>query len=117
MRFVCGDCAAESAWAPDGPLADTTVLWLCSTLFGAELMEALAQRIERASRVRVVATLRPFARTPEGFEEEEPPEPCEMSWTAKLLFAEGGTGGESYEHPGAPVHVYARTGPVPPRLK
>ena len=106
VRFVEGDCAARDAWREGGPLASTTDVWLCSLLFGPALMERLARRLSAdGSRVRQVASLRRFPGGLPGFVEEEPPEPCEMSWTAKLLVAS--TAAE-WEHPGALVYLYRR---------
>mmetsp|Transcript_25567 Transcript_25567/g.44932 ORF Transcript_25567/g.44932 Transcript_25567/m.44932 type:complete len:127 (-) Transcript_25567:276-656(-) len=99
VQLICGDCAAAELWATGGPLSNLTVAWISSTLFSSDLMELLTQRVEQASSLRVVATLRPFLRCPQGYEEEVPPEPCEMSWTAQLY------GGDDI---GTPVHVYVR---------
>jgi hypothetical protein len=101
VSFVQGDCAGEAVWAADGPLRNTSDIWLCSLLFGPELMERLARRIAASPTVRRVATLKTFPSGLEGFTEDAQVEPCEMSWTAKLVLP--------VDTPsGSPVHFYRR---------
>ena len=101
VRFVQADCAGDAVWAADGPLCDTTDVWLCSLLFGPQLMERLAERIADSLSVERVATLKPFPSGLRGFAMDENAEPCEMSWTAKLIMP-------ADEPSGSPVHFYRR---------
>jgi hypothetical protein len=101
ITFVCGDCAAEEAWREGGVLAETTVAYVASLCFGDALMARLAERLAASRRVRTVATLKEFPGGLGGeFVALEPPEPCEMSWTAVRPDASGSTT--------QPVFLYAR---------
>ena len=102
VTFVEGDCAGDEAWAADGPLAGLTDVWLCSLLFNKELLERLASRIAARPTIRRVATLKVFPNGLEGFEEEPTVEPCDMSWTARLVVPDN-------EPSGSAVHIYRRT--------
>ena len=55
-----------------------------------------------------MATLRRFPSGLRGFDESEPCERCEMSWTENL-HVPGEPGGK---HPGSPVHIYTRKAPA-----
>ena len=101
VNFAQGDCAGDAAWAPGGLLAHVTDVWLCSLLFDATLMGRLAARIEASGTIERVATLKPFPDGLRGFAEDEDVEPCDMSWTAKLIVLEG-------EPHASPVHIYQR---------
>ena len=102
-RFLCGDCAAADAWQSGGALADATVVYVASLCFGDELMQRLSERLVESPRVRTVATLKPFAGgLGGGFVAVDPPEACEMSWTA-LRPNEHGDGDTTQ-----PVYLYAR---------
>ena len=95
VRFIEGDCASVGLWeGADTPLAGATVVWVCSTCFGAHLMERICGRLEAAASVRAVASLRPFVQL-RGFAEAMPPEPCEMSWNAAAKLAAIGVGAEA----------------------
>lgn len=103
VRLLCGDCAAADAWQPGGALADATIVYVASLCFGDELMQRLGARLEESARVRTVATLKPFAGgLGGGFVAVDPPEACEMSWTA-LRPNEHGDGDTTQ-----PVYLYAR---------
>ena len=105
VHLVCGDCASAEVWQAGQPLAEVTVAYAASLLFDRELLERLAARLAGAPRLRTVATLRRFPGGLRGFEEREPPEHCEMSWTAKMVVPSEPDG----RHPGSPVYVYERT--------
>ena len=122
VRFIEGDCASVGLWeGADTPLAGATVVWVCSTCFGAHLMERICGRLEAAASVRAVASLRPFVRL-RGFAEAMPPEPCEMSWNAAAKLAAIGVGGggaiqqlydEEESGDAEHVYIYERIGPPP----
>lgn len=102
VTFMRGDCASDAVWAAGGPLSSTTDVWLCSLLFGNDLMSRLADRIAECPTIRRVATLKTFPDGLDGYREDERVEPCEMSWTAKLVIPSGAASGFS------PVHIYHR---------
>ena len=111
VRFLQGDCADESLWAPDvGPLSSVTCLYVSSLLFSSDLMERVGTRIRAASSVRCVASLKRF---PEGALGnafvETPPEHCETSWTASMLVVADASGvdPEPDKHPGSPLYIYS----------
>ena len=102
IQFICGDCAATDAWQ-HSPLADATVVYAASLCFGDELMHRLAAQIAVSPRVRFVATLRRFdGGLGGGFVPIEPPEACEMSWTALRREDRG----DRWKK--CPVYLYAR---------
>ena len=117
VLLECGDCADEAFWSPPkvafcskglckqpgGLLADATVLWICSELYSDELMGRIGERI-CGSNVRAVATLRAFPGGLDGYERQEPPERCEMSWRAALMDPRK----PDEELAGSPVIIYER---------
>ena len=110
VRFVLGDCAGDDTWLDGGPLSTVTHVWIASLLYSPELMTRLARRLSSAesSSVRAIATLRRFPDGVRGFVEEEPPEPCEMSWTARIALSSGAGADDEWAHPGSPVYIYRR---------
>ena len=123
VRLLQGDCADAALWSEaNAPLARATVVYAASLLFSSELMARLAQRIEASESVRVVASLKRWHSGLVGFREEEPPERCETSWTAKLAVVSDGpayqswsneagparNGIEAEAHPGSQVYIYVR---------
>lgn len=107
LTFVLGDCADAAIWAT-APLAEATVVYVASLLFDKPLLERVAARLAAAPQLRTVATLRRFPSGLRGFDESEPCERCEMSWTENL-YVPGEPGGK---HPGSPVHIYTRKAPA-----
>lgn len=106
LTFVLGDCANTATWTT-GPLAEATVVYVASLLFDKPLLERVAARLAAAPQLHTVATLRRFPTGLRGFDESEPCERCEMSWTEQL-HVPGEPGGK---HPGSPVHIYTRKAP------
>ena len=107
LTFVLGDCADAALWAT-APLAEATAVYVASLLFDKPLLERVAARLAAAPQLRTVATLRRFPSGLRGFDESEPCERCEMSWTENL-HVPGEPGGK---HPGSPVHIYTRKAPA-----
>ena len=107
LTFVLGDCADAAIWAT-APLAEATAVYVASLLFDKPLLERVAARLAAAPQLRTVATLRRFPSGLRGFDESEPCERCEMSWTENL-HVPGEPGGK---HPGSPVHIYTRKAPA-----
>ena len=102
VRFLCGDCAASELWLRS-PLTDATVVYIASLCFDEALMQRLSERVAASPRVRTVATLKRFeGGIGGGFVAIDPPEACEMSWTA-LRPDEHGDGGTTQA-----VYIYAR---------
>ena len=107
ITYTLADCCSALEWAEGGSLHETTVVWMCSPLFGRRTMLALGDRLA-ASSVRLVATMKPFVEVQGlgssleafhlAFTEDLPNELCEMSWTA----------GDAAAGPGLPVHIYRR---------
>lgn len=100
--FVCGDCADEAVWRDH--LRDATVVFASNLLFGDDLNERTALRLEASEAVRVVATLKPFVRPLQGFTEELPPEMVETSWRAPEEVLQAGPTAQA----GSLVYVYRR---------
>ena len=113
ITYTLADFCSASEWAEGCSLHETTVVWMCSPLFGRRTMLDLGDRLA-ASRVRLVATIKPFVeyqglgRSLEAFHlaytEDLPNEHCEMSWTA----------GDASFGLGLPVHIYRRNEPNSP---
>ena len=112
IRFVCADCADRSLWASPkggdvgGVLANVSVVWMCSALFGEALMRRIGRRISSSAHVRTVATLRCFPGGLAGFHRRPRPLRLEMSWTIGMCSPEGVGGDDDYG--GALVHIYDR---------
>ena len=106
VKLVEGDCSDAALWAADGPLDGTTVVYLGSLMFSAELMDALARRIETCpAPLRAICTLKQWidGNGPRNFREATPPERCESTWTAPQALA------DREREPGSPVFVYLRS--------
>ena len=131
VELIEADCADEALWATGGAVSGTTLIFAGSLLFGEELMERLARRIECCASVRAVATLKRFAVSGgggaatggangggvgggtgcfscglSGFHMLNGAEEYETSWTAPLRPGAG----SGVRDPGAPVFLYVRDG-------
>ena len=107
IEFIHGDCADADVWR--AALHDATVMYVSNLLFGEELQERLAQRLEevdstRPQSIRLVLTLKPFHRVPKGYVEDEgePQLVVETSWRAPEELQVVG----QIEHVGSRVYVY-----------
>ena len=108
VEFIHGDCADADVWR--AALHDATVIYVSNLLFGEELQERLAQRLEelvdstRPQSIRLVLTLKPFHRVPKGYVEDEgePQLVVETSWRAPEELQVVG----QIEHVGSRVYVY-----------
>ena len=107
VEFIHGDCADADVWR--AALHDATVMYVSNLLFGEELQERLAQRLEevdstRPQSIRLVLTLKPFHRVPNGYVEDEgePQLVVETSWRAPEELQVVG----QIEHNGSRVYAY-----------
>ena len=106
VTFLCADCTDPVLWfgnsVGDGCLCGITVIYVCSIMFGPELMESLARLIEATPSVRAVASVRHWPGGLMGFVGDELPEHYETSWTAPSTLD------QPSNEEGTPIHIYVR---------